>query len=119
MKSLRKHLRSYKFAFRGIGLAFRHENNMRYHLLAAGLVILSNILLHVSRTDWLITLVLIGICWSAEVFNTSIEKLADRVTRENDMHIGMVKDLSAAAVLIICLFAAICGVIIYLSYIKF
>jgi diacylglycerol kinase (ATP) len=33
-----------------------------------------------------------------ELLNTAIEKLADRVSRENDSQIGRVKDMSSAAV---------------------
>jgi diacylglycerol kinase (ATP) len=33
-----------------------------------------------------------------ELVNTAIEKLADRVSRENDAEIGLVKDMGSAAV---------------------
>lgn len=113
---IRKHLASYRYAFRGIRLAFRHENNMIVHIAAAMAVVLVNYLLNVTTTEWLISLILIGLAWMAEIFNTAIEKLADRVTREHDPLIGQVKDLSAGAVLIICLFAVVCALVIYLPY---
>ena len=114
---LKKHLTGYRYAFRGIGFAFRYENNMRFHFAAALMVILLNYLLPVTITEWLITLMLIGMAWGAEIFNTAIEKLADHVSPEHNTLIGQVKDLSAGAVLVICLFAAICGGVIYLPYI--
>ena len=113
---IRKHLASYRYALNGIWLAFRYENNMRYHLLAATGVLLINYLLQVSRTEWIITLMLIGTAWAAEIFNTALEKLCDRVSREHDPLIGKVKDLAAGAVLIICIIAAVCGLLIYLPY---
>jgi diacylglycerol kinase len=113
---LRKHLASYKYSIRGIVLAFHDEKNMRFHLLAAIAVVVVNYLLNISRTEWLITLMLIGLAWMAELFNTAIEKLADRVTTEHDTLIGQVKDLASGAVLIICFFAVVCAVIIYLPY---
>lgn len=116
MKKIRQHLMSYKYAMRGIVAAFRYENNMIVHLAAAIAVIIVNSLLQISKTDWLITLILIGLAWMAEIFNTAIEKLADRVTTEHDPLIGKVKDLAAGAVLIICVFAVICAAIIYLPY---
>jgi diacylglycerol kinase len=117
MNSIKKHLASYPYAFRGIWLAFRYENNMVYHVAAAIAVVLLNYLLQVSKTDWIITLVLIGLAWTSEIFNTAIEKLADRVNPEQDPLIGQVKDLSAGAVLVMCLMAAVCGVIIYWPYV--
>lgn len=116
MNSLRRHLNSYRYALRGIRLAFRYEHNMAYHLAAAVAVIIINFLLGVSRTDWLITLILIALAWMSEVFNTAIEKLSDRVSPDHDPLIGQVKDLAAGAVVIICFFAVICGLIIYIPY---
>ena len=117
MNFIRKHLAGYPHAFRGIGFAFRHENNMMVHLAAAVAVLLINVTLSVSRTEWLITLMLIGMAWTAEVFNTSIEKLADHVSHEHHPLIGQVKDLAAGAVLVICFAAAVCGLIIYVPYV--
>jgi diacylglycerol kinase len=118
MSLIKKHIKSYDYAFRGIWLAFRHESNMVFHVAAAIAVLLANYFLEVSRMEWVVTILLIGLAWTAEIFNTAIEKLADRVTRENDPLIGHVKDLSAGAVLVICLIAAICGLIIYLPYLN-
>jgi diacylglycerol kinase len=116
MNSIKKHFNSYRYAIRGIRLAFRYEHNMRYHLAAGIAVIILNYLLGISRTDWLITLILIGLAWMSEVFNTAIEKLADRVSKDQDPLIGNAKDLAAGAVVIICFFAVICALIIYIPY---
>jgi diacylglycerol kinase len=113
---IKKHLASYRYAFRGIWLAFRSENNMIIHLAAAVAVLLVNYLLRVTVTEWLITLILIGLAWMAEIFNTAIEKLADRVSKDHDPLIGQAKDLAAGAVLIICLIAVVCAGVIYLPY---
>ncbi|WP_113635121.1 diacylglycerol kinase family protein [Nubsella zeaxanthinifaciens] len=116
MSRLNKHLKSYRYAWRGILLAFRNENNMLFHLVAAILVIVLNTLLQVNKFDWLITLLLIGLAWTAEIFNTAIETLANRVTEQQDPLIGKTKDLASGAVLVICLFALICAAIIYFPY---
>lgn len=117
MNIFRKHLISYTYAFRGIWIAFRYERNMLFHLLAAVVVITLNITLHVTKTDWLLTIILIGLAWTTEIFNTAIEKLADHVSPNRHPLIGSVKDLAAGAVLVICLTAAVCGVIIYWGYV--
>ncbi|MES2456873.1 MAG: diacylglycerol kinase family protein [Bacteroidota bacterium] len=113
---IRKHLASYQYAIRGIRLAFRSEHNMIVHSAAALIVILVNTVLGVTKTEWLITLMLIGLAWTAEIFNTAIEKLADRVTKEQDPLIAQAKDLASGAVLVICAFAVLCAIIIYLPY---
>ena len=113
---IKKHLDSYRYAFRGIGLAFRSENNMIIHLAAAVSVVAVNYVLHVTTTEWLITLILIGLAWMSEIFNTAIEKLADRVTKDQDPLIAQTKDLAAGSVLVICLIAVVCACVIYLPY---
>ena len=117
MKRVRQHLASYVYAVRGIVFAFRYENNMIVHLAAAIAVVVVNSLLKVTQTEWLITLILIGLAWMAEIFNTAIEKLADRVTTERDTLIAEVKDLASGAVLVICFFAVVCAAVIYLPYV--
>lgn len=116
MNTIRKHLASYGHGIRGLGLAFRYESVMRFHLAAAIGVIVVNIVLRITRTEWLITLLLIGLVLAAEVFNTALEKLADRVTRDQDLLIGQAKDLASGAVSVLCLIAVICALIIYLPY---
>jgi diacylglycerol kinase (ATP) len=113
---IKKHLASYRFAFRGIWLGIQLEKNMIIHFAAALAVMIANYLLEISRLEWLITMILIGVVCAAEIFNTAIEKLADRVTTEHDVMIGQVKDLSSGGVLITCIAAAACGVVIYWPY---
>jgi diacylglycerol kinase len=113
---IKKHLAGYRYAMRGIWHAFRHESNMVFHFAGAMAVVATNYLLGISRMEWIVTIILIGIVWMAEIFNTAIEKLADRVTKNNDPMIGQAKDLAAGAVLIICLTAVACAVMIYLPY---
>jgi diacylglycerol kinase len=97
-------------------LAFKTENNMRFHLIAGILVIILNTWLKVNQSEWIVTLMLVGLTWAAEIFNTAIETLANRVTEQQDPLIAKTKDLASAAVLVICLVALICAVIIYLPY---
>lgn len=45
---------------------------------------------------------------AVELLNTAVEKLADRVTREHDVQIGMIKDYGSAAVFcMLCLSALV------------
>jgi len=115
---IRKYLAGFQYALRGIWLAFRYEGYMRFHFIAAVAVLIANYLLKTTKTEWLITILLIGLVWMAEIFNTAIEKLADRVNPEYDPMIGLAKDLAAGAVLIICLVAVICALIIYWPYLS-
>ncbi|HET9054419.1 MAG TPA: diacylglycerol kinase family protein, partial [Cyclobacteriaceae bacterium] len=70
-----------------------------------------------SAGDWCIILLAVGVVLSAELFNTALETLADVVTEETHPGIGRVKDVAAAAVLIVCVISVIVGVIVFAKYV--
>ena len=112
MIDFRKVIRSVRFAGQGILDLFRFENNAKVHLLIAGLVVVTGLYLHLSRTEWAIILTQIGLVWAAEAFNTAIEKLCDFVSPGRHPQIKAIKDLSSGAVLILASTAVIVGLII-------
>lgn len=116
MNSIRKHMTSYRYSMRGIWMAISRDYNMRIHLTAMFVVITLNILLRITRTEWIFSLMLVGLMLMAEIFNTAIEKLADRVTKEHDQSIANVKDLASGAVTLLGFFAVVCALIIYMPY---
>ncbi len=72
----------------------------------------AGLLLRIDRGEWLWLVLAIGWVWTAEAFNTAIERLADRVTPERDPQIGIAKDLAAAGVLISAVGAAVIGLLV-------
>jgi diacylglycerol kinase (ATP) len=112
-----KMLRSFKYAFRGISILMQ-ENNVRFHLFATVVVVLTGLLVRLSDTEWSVISIITGLVWAAEAFNTAIEKLCDFASPEYHPLIGKVKDLSAAGVLIISCVAIIIGIIIFLPKIS-
>ena len=113
--SLRKNIKSFRFAFQGIVFLLKHENNFRYHLMAAALAIGLGFYLDINISEWLIVIILIGLVLTAEAFNTSLEKLMDVLHPELHPKVGMAKDIAAAAVLIMACAAAIAGSIIFVG----
>ena len=97
----------------GLSAAARTEQNMRVHIAAAMLAILLGIFLKVTATEWLVIVWCIGAVVGMELVNTAVEKLCDFVSPEKRPEIKLVKDLSAAAVLVISLAALIAGLIIF------
>jgi undecaprenol kinase/diacylglycerol kinase (ATP) len=105
---------SFKHAFIGIADFFQTEHNAVIHLFVAIAAIVFGIWLSISRLEWIIIICMIGLVFMAELFNTAIEKLGDSITRENNEMMKKVKDLSAAAVLIVALTASLIGLIIFI-----
>lgn len=113
MININKCLKSFTFAFKGIYRFFRNENNARVHLLASVLAIGAGFYFRLTSREWLWILLSIGLVWTAEAFNTAIEKLVDLVSPQFDPRAGEIKDLAAGAVLMTALFALIAGLIIF------
>ncbi|MDE7401782.1 MAG: diacylglycerol kinase family protein [Muribaculaceae bacterium] len=105
---------SFKYAFSGIARLFRNEPHAKFHLVAAAVVIAAGLWFGLEVWEWVAVMFCIGGMFAAEAFNTSLEKLADRVCREYDPLIGASKDLSAGAVLLFAITSAIIGIIIFL-----
>ncbi|MFB0947519.1 MAG: diacylglycerol kinase (ATP) [Spirosomataceae bacterium] len=111
--NLKKTLKSFKYAFQGIGDLARFENNFRVHLFVVVVVILSSVTLRINRKEWMIVVFLIGFVLTAEAFNTAIEKICDFIHPEFHPDIGKIKDLAAGGVLIAVLTAVVIGLIIF------
>ena len=105
LRYLLRRLQSFRHALRGLAVLVHTQSNARLHLLATILVVTAGCLLHVNTADWLWLGLAMTLVWIAEAFNSALEHLADRVTRESDPMIRDVKDLAASAVLIAALFA--------------
>ena len=106
--TLRKRLRSFKFAGNGIRLLITREHNAWIHCFAAVWII------GLSSTEWIAIVFAIGSVLAAEAVNSSIEALADLVSPEYNEAIKRTKDLAAGAVLILAISAAIVGLIIFI-----
>jgi diacylglycerol kinase len=107
-------LKSFKFAFNGIRIMFANEHNAWIHLAAALLVIIAGIVLKISNSEWVAVSIAIGLVFTSEAINTSIEKLCDFVSHEKQNSIKEVKDLAAAGVLISAITALVIGLFVFL-----
>jgi diacylglycerol kinase len=110
---MKKFLNSVRCASSGLRYAFAAERNIRVHLLVFILVLISSIVLEISKFEFLLILAVSALNFSLELVNTAIERLADKVSPEYDKQIGVVKDVMAGAVLVSSIFAVIIGLIIF------
>lgn len=105
---------SFRNALNGLVQAVKKERNLKIHFMIMILVIIAGLLFHISVSEWLVCLLCFALVISSELFNTALEKLADRITRESDPDIRFSKDVSAGAVLFTAIMAALCGLVIFL-----
>jgi diacylglycerol kinase (ATP) len=104
---------SFKYAFRGISTLFREEPNAAIHLAAALIVFCLGIFLKISLTEWCIIVIVAGVVFVAEIFNTSIETIGDIIDSEWNEKIMKAKDLAAAGVLVSAFVSVMAGLIIF------
>ena len=112
--TLRKRLRSFKFAGNGIRLLIAHEHNAWIHCFAAVCVTIAGWLIGLSSIEWIAIVFAIAMVLAAEAVNSSIEALADLVSPDYNEAIKRTKDLAAGAVLILAIAAAIVGLLIFI-----
>lgn len=109
----KKLIKSFKYAFEGLTTAFKQEKNMKVHVLIAVLVLILGFALKISKIDWIICTFAIVMVITAELFNTAIETIVDMITMQKNKKAKIAKDVSAGAVLITAIGAAIVGIIIF------
>lgn len=112
----KKQLRSFGYAWKGIRCCVGKEQNLSFHLIVTVLTIIAGFLLDITRTDWMIVILCIGVVIAAELFNTAIEKRVDLVSPERHPIAGQVKDIAAGAVLVCAATAAIIGLVVFIPY---
>lgn len=111
---MKKLFRSFGFAWKGLKTAVSTEVNMKIHLTVAILVVAAGFLFRISNFEWIAVILCIGLVFSAEIFNTSIETLVDKVSPNIDPLAGRTKDIAAGAVLVAAVISVVVGLLIFL-----
>lgn len=113
MRKMKKIRNSFKYAIEGIWTSFKTERNMKIHIFIMILVIIAGIILKINKSEWIICIILFAIVIGSELFNTSIETIVDMVMSEKNEKAKIAKDVSAGAVLVVAIGAAIIGLVIF------
>jgi len=103
---------SFNHAYRGLIYAVRTQRNMRFHIVAAAIVLVLSLLVGVSKLELAILVLVIMAIFIAEMFNTAMEFTVDLVTREYHPLAKLAKDVSAGAVLVTSVAALVVGYLI-------
>ena len=114
---LSKKFHNLRYALKGIEIAWREEFSFKVQLVFAVSAPVLGWYLGISTTEFLFVIFMVGFVLTAEIFNTALEELCDKFQPEHDPHIGKIKDLAAAAVLVSSITALIVGFIIYMPYV--
>lgn len=104
----------FRHAFRGWRDALCSQRNVRIHLAATLLVTALGLAQNLPAWKWCALVLAMGLVWTAELFNTALEILCDRITLEKDDAIRRIKDMAAGAVLAAALAALLIALLVFL-----
>lgn len=112
--SVSERSKSFCYALEGMFCFFKREHNAVLHLLATVAVIVLSIIFPVTRFEVIILVIVTGLVWVTELINTAIEKTTDLISKEDHPEIKFIKDVAAAAVLVMAAVALLTGSLIFI-----
>jgi diacylglycerol kinase (ATP) len=104
--------RSFEHAYRGMIFAVRTQRNMRFHVVAAALVLVASLLVGASKLELAVLVLTILFVFVTEMFNTAMEFVVDLATKEYHPLAKLAKDISAGAVLVSSVGALLVGYLV-------
>lgn len=103
---------SFKSAFNGLGIAIKEEQTFRVQVIIGLIILILMFLLPLSGTEKIILILFITSVLGMELINSQIERILDFSHLGFHPKIKRIKDLSAAAVLVVSIGAALGGLLI-------
>lgn len=114
MSFIKGRLKGCLYSFKGGLILLRTEPSIQVQFVIAVLVTIAGFYFNISKTEWLVQTICIGMVMTAEGMNTAIEGIADFIHPDFHTKIGRIKDIAAGAVGMAALIAVIVACIIYL-----
>ena len=111
---MNRRLKSFVYAFRGIGKAVATQPNMRIHLVVAVGVVAAGCFFGISAMEWAFCVLCFALVIGAELFNSAVESVVDLASPGYHKLAADAKDMAAGAVLICAIFSVVIGLIIFL-----
>lgn len=111
-----KLIKSFMWAINGLKTAWQEEVNFRIETAVAFVVVVGGIYLQFTKLEWAFIIVSICAVLSAEIVNTAVEDLCNKIEPNTDPIIGKIKDMMGGFVLVVCVTSAIIGVMVFTNH---
>jgi len=108
-----KIIKSFTFAFQGIGYCIKNEINMRFHIVATVFVMIFSQFYNMEKGEIIVLLLTISSVMAFEIINTSIETLVNLVSPKYHNLAKITKDTAAGAVLFSAIFSIFVAFILF------
>jgi len=96
-----RQIKSFKYAFEGLFHAILSEPNFRIQLFIVTFSVILGKYFQITRAEWSDLVNCLGMLLVVEVINTVIEEIMDQLFKDKKDGVKIIKDLSAAAVLLV------------------
>lgn len=113
---MEKTIKSFLDSVRGLKTVTKEERNFKIEIVFAAVVVFFIFYFQFNITESLFLIVAIIFVLTAEIINTAVEDLCDRVESGHDKVIGKVKDIMAAYVLVTVIGAIVVGLLVFYNH---
>lgn len=117
MIKIKRLVRSFQYAGRGLFKVFKEEQNFKVELTVGVIVVILALILRVDRQDLVVLILVSALVLLMEIINSVIEAISDALKPKLDIYVKRIKDMMAAGVMVAALTAVIIGLIIFSQYI--
>ena len=105
----------FRDAFRGIGQGVRGQGSFIVHFVCATLVVSLGLVLRVNWIEWSLLVTCIFAVFTAEMFNSALEKLGKAVDAGYNPHLEDGLNIASSAVLVCSMGAVLVGSLVFLG----
>lgn len=109
-------LKSMVFAAKGAFKLITTEHSVMVQSCIGACMIIAGFYFEITKEEWLVQTLAIGLVLGIEGLNTAVEKIADFIHPDYHERIGFIKDIAAGAVFFAALTAIAIAAIIYIPY---
>jgi diacylglycerol kinase len=118
MSNIRKFINSFRYAARGLKHMLKNEQNFQIQILIGFFVVILMIIFSIRSLEKVALFFVIFAVLAMELMNTIFERVVDILKPRVHPYAQLIKDIMAAAVLLVSIGAVIVGIIIFYPYFK-
>lgn len=111
---MKKFKKSFKSAQNGILHVYKNEINFKIHIIIAIIVLVLGLIMDWHAWKWALYIFAVSQVLVTEVLNSAIEYTWDHLEPNQHPVVGIIKDVTAGAVLISVISAMFIGIILFL-----
>lgn len=93
-----------------------HDRSIFYQCIFGLIVLICGFVFHLNASEWRWILLCIILVIAGEIVNSCIENCVDYISLKKDPRAKKIKDMAAAFVFLIAIFAAVVGLMIFIPH---